>query len=263
MRIKNGMANILPALLMPKHPPTLQFDLRQQLARAHVRILVQRHLPARPLREVYPIHPQFSWDCVHGKELHLQEEGRIGLGLLAGDGEPALDGVTGDEVGGGDGYGANELGAEKVVVLDVEVDVGGGVGEGDEELLVPLRVLVVGDDDGSGDGGAGEGYGDVGVAGDALLEGGGPVVGFVGFGGGGGPGGGGFVGDGEGEAAGGKAAAEALGEEVQVGEGAGLDDVEVQVAVEQGVLHSLGNERLELGRERGRATMGVSEENNV
>ena len=96
------------------------------------------------------------------------------------------------------------------------------------EALVPLRVLRVGDDARAGECGRGNGDGDVGVAGDDLpvvvqL----PVVAAAGLAAAAGVdfavGGG---------SAGGEAAAEALGEEVHVGERARLEDVELQISVQ-------------------------------
>lgn len=92
------------------------------------------------------------------------------------------------------------------------------MGGGDLEVLVPEGVLGVGDDGGADEGGAGEDDGNVGVAGDDFFVG---AVGVVG-GDAGGAGG-----------AGGETDAEALGEDVHVGEAAGLDDAEVEVAVEE------------------------------
>lgn len=93
-----------------------------------------------------------------GGEFEREEEGAVGLGGLVGggieDGDPlVVERGGGKEGGGGDGGDADELGAEGVVVLDVEEEVGGGVGEGDGEVLLPLGVLGVGDDAGAGDGG--------------------------------------------------------------------------------------------------------------
>lgn len=93
------------------------------------------------------------------------------------------------------------------------------MGGGDVEVLVPEGVLGVGDDGGADEGGAGEDDGNVGVAGDDFF-----FVGAVWVVGGGAGGAGG---------AGGETTAEALGEDVHVGEAAGLDDAEVEVAVEE------------------------------
>lgn len=97
-----------------------------------------------------------------------------------------------------------------------------GVGEGDVEVLVPMGVLGVGDDARAGDAGAGEADGDVGVGGDdlvVLLEAAAAAVGAA------------LEGLLEG-LEGGEEAAEALDEEVHVGEAPGFDDLEVEVAVE-------------------------------
>lgn len=91
------------------------------------------------------------------------------------------------------------------------------MGQGDNEVLVPDRVLGVGDDAGAGDGGAGDGDGDVGVAGDGV------VVAVAGGGGGGG----------DGALAGREAAAEVVGDDVHVGEAASFVDLEVEVAMEE------------------------------
>lgn len=111
---------------------------------------------------------------VDGGEFERDEEGTVGLGGPASagveDGDPlAVDRGRGKEGRGGDGGGAYELGAEGVVVLDVEEEVRGGVGEGDGEVLLPLGTQRVGDDAGAGDGGGGDGDGDVGVAGDRVV----------------------------------------------------------------------------------------------
>lgn len=150
---------------------------------------------------------------IAGNVLDLEVEGGVGLGRLAGggeDGEPVGDEFTGGDTHGGDGDGADELSAEDVVVFDLEFEVNKGVGNGDLEVLLPLRVLGVGDDAGAGDGGLWDDDGHVRVAGDdaaVMLEiavtGSGIVGGVLGGGGAG-------VADGE-------AAAEALGGEVHVG----------------------------------------------
>lgn len=88
--------------------------------------------------------------------------------------------------------------------------------DGDEEMLVPDWILRVGDDAGADDGGSSEGDGDVGVAGDDLV-----VVLRLGAGG-----------RGDGGAAGGEAAAEALGEHVHVGEESCFDDSKVEISME-------------------------------
>lgn len=88
--------------------------------------------------------------------------------------------------------------------------------DGYEEMLIPDRILRVGDDAGADDGGSSEADGDVGVAGDDLG-----VVLLLGAGGGG-----------DGGAAGGEAAAEALGEHVHVGEASCFDDSKVEISVE-------------------------------
>lgn len=177
MGLKNRMANILPASPMLKNLPFLQLDLRQ-LPLSNVSVLVQLHRAPAALREVAvgDAAGELAVDgvVVDGGEFEGEEEGAVGLrGLAAAvggeDWDPLVVDWGGDKVGDRDGGGADELGAENVVVLDVEEEVGGEVGEGDGESLVPMGVLGVGDDAGAGDSGGGDGDGDVGVAGDDLL----------------------------------------------------------------------------------------------
>lgn len=226
VRFEYGVAYVLPARPVFEHPPLVELDLRQ-LPLPDVCVLVELDIPAVPGGEVGVDGEGGGGGGGDGGEVEGEEESGFrsqGFSVGAEDGEPAaVDG--GEEGGGGDGDGADELGAEGVVVLDVEEEVRGGVGEGDEEALVPEGVLRVGDDAGAGDGGAGDRDGHVGVAGDDLR----PVaagvgVRFVFFV---------VVGLGGGAAADGAADAQALREEVHVGEVAGLVDLELEVAMEE------------------------------
>lgn len=241
MGIQNGMADVFPAPIMLKVHSFLELDLRE-VPLPHMGILVERHQTSLSYREVGISHAELlgvASDAMvvdgvtaDGLVLEGDEKGGLRLGGLAGgveDGEPFADELAGGDAGSGNGDGADELGAEDVVVLDVENDEGGAVGEGDLEVLVPLGVLGAGDDAGAGNGGAGEGDGDVGVAGDDLrvLA---LVVGAIGAGAGGEGGG----------PAGGEAATEVLGEQVHVGEATGLQDPEVEVAMEEDGLRLRG-----------------------
>lgn len=107
-----------------------------------------------------------------GNEFQANMKFGAGFRRLTGggnDGEPAGDEVAGGEPSGRDLDGSDDLGAEEIVVFDVEVEVEGGVGDGDVEVLVPVRVLGVGEDARAGEGGLGDGDGDVRVAGDDFA----------------------------------------------------------------------------------------------
>jgi hypothetical protein len=78
------------------------------------------------------------------------------------DGEPAAGERAGGDLADGHGGDVDELRAEDVVVLDVELDAGGGVRDLDAEVLLPPEVLRVWDHAGLRDGGAGEADGHVG-----------------------------------------------------------------------------------------------------
>ena len=250
VRLEYGVADVLPALVVLELLPPLELDVRQ-VPLVDVRVLVERDFPAVAEREVGVLDALLvgvagdaaAVDRVGGEgaEAVADEErgaGLVGLAAGADDGDPLLELVGGgDDPVGGDGGGADELRAEGVVVLDLELEDGGAVRERHEELLVPARLLAVGDDGGARDDGAGDGERDVGVAGDdpavvVAAAAGLPDAAAVGRGLPGRAGGGG--------AAGGEAAADVLGEHVHVGQQPRLDDPEVEVPVQE---HGLGRRR--------------------
>lgn len=243
------MADVLPARVVLEHLAVLELNLRQ-VPFPDVRVLVQRHLTAVAEREVGVLDALalgVAGDAapvsrVLGDGLEPEAEAQRGVGLVrltvgADDGVPVLDLLAaGDDVGW-DGDGADELRAEGVVVLDLELERCGAVRERHGEALLPDGVLVVGNDGGARHHGAGDGERDVGVAGDDL-----PVVVVAAAGAAAGDGGGGWVlgPAGGGRSAGGEAPADLLGEEVHVGQQARLFDPEVEVAVQE---HGLGLRR--------------------
>lgn len=251
------MADVLPARVVLERLAVVELNL-WQVPFPDVRVLVQRELAAVAEREVGVLDAPVvgvAGDAVAvgrvvGDGLELEAEAQRGVGLVrlavgAYDGEPVLDLVARDNAVGGDGDGADELRAEGVVVLDLELEVGGAVRERHGEALLPDGVLGVGDDGGARHDGAGHGQRDVGIAGDDV-----PVVVVVAAASGGGrrvlgPAGGG-------RAACGEAAAHVLGEHVHVGQQARLEDPEVEVAVQEDGLRR----RLAAGRRRHRRRLG-------
>lgn len=169
------------------------------------------------------------------RELHLQPERRFRLWRLPvgiQDRVPAADNLAGGDLSGRDSGGSDHIGAEDVVVLDVELEVDDGVSQGDVEPLVPVRVLGVLDHARAGDGGLRDVDGDVRVAGDdprVVVD---LPVGAAAFGvaviAGRGGGEGGILNG----AAGGEATAEVVGDDVHVRQAASFDDPEVEVAME-------------------------------
>lgn len=139
--------------------------------------------------------------------------------------EPILDNLAGGDLSSRDPDSADNLGAESIVVLGLELDETREVSQRNREMLVPPGILGVGDDTSAGDGGAGDGDLDVGVTGDDLAVVVVLLLLLLGVGDG-------TSRSGEEGAARDEAAAEALGEDVHIGETTGLDDPELEVAVE-------------------------------
>lgn len=138
--------------------------------------------------------------------------------------EPIFNNLAGGDSGSSDPNGADDLGAESIIVLSLELDETREVSERNREMLVPPWILSVGDDASASNGGAGDGDLNVGVTGDDLVV----MVLLLLLG----------VEDGTSRsgkqgAAGGKAAAEALGEDVHIGETTGFDDPKLKVTVEE------------------------------
>lgn len=250
------MADVLPARVVLERLAVVELNLRQ-VPFPDVRVLVQRDLAAVAEREVGvpdALMVRVAGDAVAvvrvvGDGVELKPEAQRGVGLVrlavgAYDGEPILDLFARRDGGGGDGGGADDLRAELVVVLDVELELGGAVRERHGEALIPDGVLGVGDDGGARHDGAGDGQRDVGVAGDDLPV----VVPAAAAARGGGGGGRGLGPAGGGRAARGEAAADLLGEHVHVGQQARLEDPEVEVAVQEDGLRR----RLAAGRRRHR-----------
>lgn len=243
VRLQYRVADVLPALVVLELLPPLELDVRQ-VPLVDVRVLVERDFSAVAEREVgvldallvrvagdaAPVHrvggerPEPVADAERGA-------GLVGLAAGSDDGDPLLDLLgRGDDPVGGDGGGADELRAEGVVVLDLELEHGGAVRERHGELLVPVRLLAVGDDGGARDDGAGDGERDVGVAGDdpAVVVAAAAGLPDAAAGGRGLPGR-----AGGGGAAGGEAAADVLGEHVHVGQQPRLDNPQVEVPVQE------------------------------
>jgi len=220
VRLRYGIADVLPAIALLVYSVVVQRYLRQQIVLG-VSVLIESDGAALPEGEIgAPDAAVFgvSGDApaevrvsVAGSELHIEVEGGVGLGGLAGganDGKPARDVLARGHASRRNRDGADELGSECVIVLDLELEVDDGVSQRNVEMVVPPRVLGVGDDMGAGDGGLRDDDGDVRVAGDDaavvlldLLVSGGMVTGV----------------SGGASVTGGEAAAETLGSEVHVG----------------------------------------------
>lgn len=262
VRLEYGVADVLPAVVVLELLPSLELDTRQ-VPFVDMRVLVQRHAAAMAEREVGVLDALLlgvARDAVlvHRVGVERSEpetEVERGAGLVrpatgADDGEPLVDLLLargGDSVGG-DGSRADELRAEGVVVLDLELEHGGPVRERHEELLPPARLLAVGNHCRARHHRAGHGQRHVRVAGDDL-----PVVAAVRpFPA---PGAGRLLGRaGGGGAAGGEAAADMLGEHVHIGEQPRLNDPQVEVPVEE---DGLGR-RLAVRRRRHRRRRGLA-----
>lgn len=197
-----------------------------------MRVLIQRHIAASPHRKVtIPdaeiIRISANADLIQSifvarSEFNLDSKSAIGFRLFtvtADYREPILNGLTGNERPSGDPGDPDYVRAEDVVVLDVEVDAGHRMRDRHPEPLLPGRILGVGDDVRAGHGGAGEADGDVRVAGDDL-----PAVVVAALA---------VAAAGEGLAAGGEDAAEALRDHVHVGQAPSLQNLELEVAVEE------------------------------
>lgn len=174
------MADVLPTLGVMKHTPVLQFNLLQHRI-GNVSVLVERHGPSLPNREITisgakPV--RISRDAVLVQravlafgESHFQFDCGVGLRWLpkrADYREPLTDGLAGDDSPSRDRCDPDQVGAEHVVVLDVEVDERDRVRQRDPEMLVPHGVLAVGDDARASHRGPAETDGDVRVAGNDL-----------------------------------------------------------------------------------------------
>ncbi|PON39093.1 LOW QUALITY PROTEIN: hypothetical protein PanWU01x14_307310 [Parasponia andersonii] len=179
--LQDRVAYVLPTLIVLEHFPVIQFYLPQHRIR-DMSVLIQRHRPAFPDREVAVLDPvtvRIGRDAISvqgivlaSREPHLDSNGRVRLRRLperANHGEPVADRFARRDSPGRDRRDPDQIGAEHVVVLDVELDVGDRVGQGDPEVLVPLRARRVGDDARAGHSCPGEADGDVRVAGDYVA----------------------------------------------------------------------------------------------
>lgn len=230
VRLHDGVADVLPASAVLVRPAAGDLDGREA-AVGDVGVLVEGDAATSAEREVgvgdgagaAPVEGVVVDGPVLDGEAELRRRPHGVAAAVAVDGEPALGGGAGEDPVDGEGGDADELRAEDVVVLDVELEPGDGVGDLDAEALLPPGVLGVGDDPRLRDGGAGEADGDVGVAGDDLL---GPDADAAPA----------RVVAGAGGAAGavaGEEAAHPLRHDVHVGEALGLGYPDVEVAVQE------------------------------
>lgn len=230
VRLHDGVADVLPASAVLVRPAAGDLDGREA-AVGDVGVLVEGDAATSAEREVgvgdgagaAPVEGVVVDGPVLDGEAELRRRPHRVAAAVAVDGEPALGGGAGEDPVDGEGGDADELRAEDVVVLDVELEPGDGVGDLDAEALLPPGVLGVGDDPRLRDGGAGEADGDVGVAGDDLL---GPDADAAPA----------RVVAGAGGAAGavaGEEAAHPLRHDVHVGEALGLGYPDVEVAVQE------------------------------
>lgn len=144
-------------------------------------VLVQCHLTPLPQREVRVPDPLLLGITgnpaavyrilIEGYEFHLEEDRGIRLGRLAGGvekREPTGDELAVNKVLSGELSRADELGAEKVIILNLELELADGMRYWDNEVLVPVRVLGVLNDTRPRESGLWHDDGYVGVAGDDL-----------------------------------------------------------------------------------------------
>ena len=154
------------------------------------------------------------------REFHLDPDFRLMLLKGADQIERAGDEFAGLDLLSRDFDGADELGAEDIVIFNLEFQVIYRMCQWYIELLVPLRVRGVLNDASACHGGLGDRNGDVWITGDDLAV---VVTTSVGFGGG--------V-TWIDSVTGGEATAEMLRHEVHVRQVYGLDDFQIQVTVE-------------------------------
>lgn len=229
VRLHDRVADVLPASAVLVRPAAGDLDGREA-AVGDVGVLVEGDAATSAEREVgvgdgagaAPVEGVVVDGPVLDGEAELRRRPHRVAAAVAVDGEPALGGGAGEDPVDGEGGDADELRAEDVVVLDVELEPGDGVGDLDAEALLPPGVLGVGDDPRLRDGGAGEADGDVGVAGDDLLgpDAAAPARVVAGAGGAAG-------------AVAGEEAAHPLRHDVHVGEALGLGYPDVKVAVQE------------------------------
>lgn len=177
----DGVTNIFPALPVLINLAVIQSNLRQRSV-DHVRVLVKPHLAPLSHGEVSPFHAfpirisgdpaPVGLDLMERSEFHVDVESGFLLRRFprrAEDGEPAGDALPRGDLVYGDLRGADDLRAEDVVVLDLELEVGERVRNGDVEVLVPERILRVLQDARAGESRLRDDDGYVGIAGDDLA----------------------------------------------------------------------------------------------
>uniref|UniRef100_J3M4E0 Uncharacterized protein n=1 Tax=Oryza brachyantha TaxID=4533 RepID=J3M4E0_ORYBR len=177
----DGIKDILPAPVRLVAAAAAERDAGDEPV-GDMRVLVQRHLAALPLREEGVGHagvlaaadaspPAPVLGDVEVLELDVDLAIAVADGLALGvdvvaEGQPALDLCAGKDVADGEVGDAEEGGADGVLGLEGEEDVGGEVGAVDVEGLVPARGGgVVGEGAGAADAGLVEADGGVHLAG--------------------------------------------------------------------------------------------------
>lgn len=129
--LQDGVADVLPALVVLVASAAVQADLRQHAVR-HVGVLIQRHLPAMPQREVALLQPVLVRDAlrIYGvrlarREPYLQMDGRVRLvrpTLLPDQRDPLVDRLAGSDPTRLHGRHPDQVGAEHVVVFHLKLD---------------------------------------------------------------------------------------------------------------------------------------------
>lgn len=169
------MTNVLPAFSVLKLNPVVQFYVLQHRVR-HVSVLIQRHVTSSPLRKITIFHSETVRYSVPIQRIvlgfcepHFQFNRGVRFWRLAQRPdyrEPIADRFAREDSLRRDGRDADQIRAEHVVVLDVELDLGDGVGERNLEMLIPFRALGVGNHARASDGSSSKADRDVRVAGD-------------------------------------------------------------------------------------------------
>lgn len=129
--LQDGVADVLPTLVVLVDSAAVQPDLRQHPVR-HVGVLIQRHLPAMPQREVALLQSVLLRDAlqIYGvrlarREPYLQMDGRVWLvrpTLLPDQRDPLVDRLARSDPTRRHGRHPDQVGAEHVVVFHLELD---------------------------------------------------------------------------------------------------------------------------------------------
>lgn len=175
------MTYVFPTLVIPKHHFLIQFNLRKHTIR-HMSVLIQSHRTSMLHRKIALFDIETVWISYNSVI-----ENRIVIALFESDHEtnsairlrrltvgsndrkPIVDEIARLDFLRRNSGDSDQICAEHIIVLDLKLDLRDWMSERDFEVLVPDRVLVVGDNASSSHSGAGEADRDVRVAGDDFV----------------------------------------------------------------------------------------------